>query len=375
MAWERPTLETIYERITNGIESRLTGGVALLRRAVLRVLAKVFAGEIHLNYGYGVYLSKQLLPDQAEVEWLDRHAYIWGVVRKGGAFAFGVVRFTGTNGVVIPAGTLIQTGDGVEYSTDVEGIIAGGLVDVNVSATEAGEAGNYSGADPLQLISPITGIDAPIVRQGLIAGGVDPETDDELRVRVVQRIQEPPMGGARHDYVRWALEVDGVAKAWCYAPDDAPAVSAGIVRVVIAATGPDPEPTAPLFVDDGTGKDDGTGTAFLYIEQRRPVAAELQVWALVNIGLYFTIKTTPFSSEIATAIEDNLRELFASVSVPGATMPNAQIRDAIMRSGVDNFVIFSIFNSYGQQLDPFGDILNAGFNYLTLGDPVIVQAL
>ena len=70
MPWSRPTVTTIYERIVTGIESRLTGGVALLRRSVLRILSKVFAGEIHLNYGYIEFISKQLFPDTAETEWL-----------------------------------------------------------------------------------------------------------------------------------------------------------------------------------------------------------------------------------------------------------------------------------------------------------------
>lgn len=370
MAWQRPTLATIHERIINGIESRLTGGVALLRRSVLRVLAKVFAGEAHLLYGYGEYISKQLFPDTAETEWLDRIAYIWGVTRKGGAYAVGVVRFTGTNTTVIPAGTIIQTTGGVEYSTDAEGTIAAGLVDIAITATEVGEAGNYSGSDALQAISPIAGVDAAIVRQGLIAGGVDPETDDELRARVIQRIQQPPMGGSKADFERWALEVDGVSKAWCYSPDDVPTVRAGIVRVVIAGEGSDPTPTAPVFVDDGTGQDDGTGNAFVYIDQRRPVAADLQVWALYNAAVVFTLSVRPYSSATADLIRTNLTQLFSSVAVPGASMPIAQVRDAIMRAGVGSYRIDRILRD-GTDVDPNSDIPNSGFEYLTFSSATI----
>ena len=42
-----------------------------------------------------------------------------------------------------------------------------------------------------------------------LGGGTDTENDDDLRMRVLQRIRQPPQGGANHDYVRWALAVPG----------------------------------------------------------------------------------------------------------------------------------------------------------------------
>jgi uncharacterized phage protein gp47/JayE len=48
-----------------------------------------------------------------------------------------------------------------------------------------------------------------------LTGGTDQETDDELRLRVLTRIRQPPMGGDADDYVAWALAVPGVTRAWC----------------------------------------------------------------------------------------------------------------------------------------------------------------
>src|SRR6478736_4591283 len=50
---------------------------------------------------------------------------------------------------------------------------------------------------------------------GDMTGGADTETDDQLRARVLFRIQQPPMGGDANDYVAWALAVPGVTRAWC----------------------------------------------------------------------------------------------------------------------------------------------------------------
>jgi uncharacterized phage protein gp47/JayE len=48
-----------------------------------------------------------------------------------------------------------------------------------------------------------------------LSGGVDEESDEGLRSRVLRRIRQPPMGGAAYDYEAWALSVAGVTRAWC----------------------------------------------------------------------------------------------------------------------------------------------------------------
>ena len=41
------------------------------------------------------------------------------------------------------------------------------------------------------------------------------ETDPELLARVLDDIRRPPAGGNKYDYVKWALSVSGIAKAYC----------------------------------------------------------------------------------------------------------------------------------------------------------------
>lgn len=42
------------------------------------------------------------------------------------------------------------------------------------------------------------------------------ETDAELLARLLDYIRRPPAGGNKYDYVKWALEIDGVAAAYCF---------------------------------------------------------------------------------------------------------------------------------------------------------------
>lgn len=56
------------------------------------------------------------------------------------------------------------------------------------------------------------------------------ETDAALLARLLEYIRRPPAGGNKFDYIKWALEVDNVARAWCI-----PIPSLGQVDVIILA--------------------------------------------------------------------------------------------------------------------------------------------
>jgi uncharacterized phage protein gp47/JayE len=49
-----------------------------------------------------------------------------------------------------------------------------------------------------------------------VADGSDEESTDELRARLLARLQNPPHGGNATDYEAWAKEVSGVTRAWSY---------------------------------------------------------------------------------------------------------------------------------------------------------------
>lgn len=66
--------------------------------------------------------------------------------------------------------------------------------------------------------------------------GLEPrvgETDAALLARLLEYIRRPPAGGNKYDYVKWALEVDGVQSAICIPTGQGP----GTVDVVITAEG------------------------------------------------------------------------------------------------------------------------------------------
>jgi uncharacterized phage protein gp47/JayE len=158
MSFDRPDLATLLDRARTDIESRLEGADAGLRRSVLGVLATMHAGAAHGLYGYLDYLSAQLMPDTAEVEYLDRWAGIWKIARTPAAKATGTALCSGTSGAVLPAGALLRRADAVEYEVTVETALADGAASVPIRARVSGASGNADAGAKLSLASPVPGV-------------------------------------------------------------------------------------------------------------------------------------------------------------------------------------------------------------------------
>lgn len=329
MGFQRPTLDQLIERTEGDIEARLPEANARLRRSLLGVLARVLAGAVHGLYGYLDWLAKQLFPDTAEREHLERWAGVWGVARRPAAAATGEVRFTGEDGRVIPAGTQLQRDDGMEYATDAEAVIAGGESVVAVTAGSAGADGNAEAGATLQLVSAIDGVEgeATVAGDGL-AGGADLESDSALRARLLQRIQAPPHGGSAADYVSWALEVPGVAAAWTREAW----MGLGTVGVLFTVDDEgDPIPT-PEDIDRVTD----------HIAARRPVTAEVHVIAPTSVPLDPEIEVTPNTEAVRAAIRAEIEDLLERVRAPGVTVKVSQIHRAIaLAEGIEDYTLIA----------------------------------
>ncbi len=91
-----------------------------------------------------------------------------------------------------------------------------GVNTIALRALDAGAVGNLAAGTALSMAVAVVGVSgAAGVAVVTMTGGADEESDDELRVRVLARIRQPPMGGCAYDYVAWALQVAGVTRAWC----------------------------------------------------------------------------------------------------------------------------------------------------------------
>jgi uncharacterized phage protein gp47/JayE len=138
-----------------------------------------------------------------------------------GTFTSGTVVTQGTT-TVIPVGTIVaaSTVDPdaevprfTTLNTVATPVGASGYVDIDVRATDSGLNGNVAtgGITLLETVDPqLTGIQA-VSNIRPTTGGSDPETDDELRERILAEAALPVGSGTVQDYKVWGTEVTGVS--------------------------------------------------------------------------------------------------------------------------------------------------------------------
>jgi uncharacterized phage protein gp47/JayE len=315
MPFNRPTLSELVAQARDDIDTRLPGADSRVRRNALDVLASIIAGGLHGLYGLLDYIWRQIFPDSAEAENMARWAAIWGVARKAASAATGTAEITGVNGSVLPEDTLLVRSDGAEYRAIASATIVAGIANVAVEATAPGTKGNAPAGQKLNLVSPVAGIGSIATLTAGATTGANEESDDSLRSRLLTRIQQPPHGGNRQDYINWALEVPGVTRAWV-SPGE---LGIGSVTLRFVMDGrPD---IIPLPGDIEVVQD--------YIDSLRPVTANVTVVAPIPRPFAFTLRTLPNSAPVRAAVEEELRDLIRREAEPGGTLLVSHIREAI----------------------------------------------
>jgi uncharacterized phage protein gp47/JayE len=342
--------------VRDSIHAYLPGSDAAVPNSVLRVLSDVQGALCHLTLQYLDWLSSQLLPDTAETEWLDRHGNIWLVNadgttgRKVPTLADGSVTMTGIGGTVVPLAQQMQSSPGVLYETTEQITIdANTATPVTIRALQPGIIGNQVEGATLTLISPPAGVDtaATVVQ---LENGTNTETDDELRARILKRIQEPPMGGDETDYEQWALAVPGVTRAWAIGNE------AGIGTVTVRFMMDD------LRADnDGFPLPDDVTTVAAYVNSKRPVTVkECYVFAPLKQPIDFAIVNLVTDTPATrAAIEAQIDSMLYTLASPGQTIFAAWKYSAVMTAaGVFSFDMATIED----------DVMPDGGHMAVLGD-------
>lgn len=157
---------------------------------------------------------QMMFPQFATGDYLEWHGAPYHIFRRSATSANGSVFLEGKRyGQLIPARTVVYTlGDDTEsakeYRTIESVMIEEGGVSVRVEAVESGVVGN---SPALTVVAIQRGFEIDnVINPEPITGGVEAESDESLRDRILTRIALAPLSGARRDYERWTKEVDGV---------------------------------------------------------------------------------------------------------------------------------------------------------------------
>ena len=187
-----------------------------VRSLLIDAIAMAHAGQTNGLYEFLGWISRQIVPHLADDEILLLFCQFWGVQRKMPSKAKGSLLLTVRGDTAITAGTQWQTESGFIVECVRSVLLGAGISTVEVIAVTEGALGNMDGGTKFELISPVANVEsAAILDSAGLTGGADIESFSSLRARLLFRVQYPPSGGNRWDYIRWARECAGVTRAWC----------------------------------------------------------------------------------------------------------------------------------------------------------------
>ncbi len=245
---------------------------------------------------YQSRLANELMPDTA-VDWLPRHAAIWGVPQIQASPAVGNAVFASVAGVAVPSGLALSVAGGLTYvTTAAVTIAANSTASVPVACTTAGSAGSLPANTVLTVVNPLallTTQTATVDSSGLT--GEDAETTQAWQARILLAIRNRGSGGNANDFVRWTKEVLPGAIAVAMSP------GTGFVTVAFAMPSGTTwrVPTAPEIATVSAYLNDAQTRKPLGCPVVTVVGATLQP---VNVSLHLNPDTTAIRAAATNAL-------------------------------------------------------------------------
>ncbi len=208
------TANEIFEEMKAVFE--LESGCAVSDGCDMAVRMYAAAAQTEALYIYADWILRQCFPQSAEGAYLDSHGEARGIVRSAGKKAAGELVFfvnsAAVNDVLIPAGTVCMTSDGIGFETLTSGVIAEGetICTVSAQALEVGSKGNVSARTVNFMTNAPMGVEG-CTNTAAFTGGEDEESDEALRARILESYKLLSNGANAAWYRKKALEVSGVA--------------------------------------------------------------------------------------------------------------------------------------------------------------------
>jgi hypothetical protein len=210
-----------------------------------------------------------------------------------------------TPGGDLAPGELLSASDGRLFEVD-EGVndISGASITFTAISRDLAGLGDIASGE-LEFTKPVAGLSRVATVTDLISSGVEAETEEAYRQRVVEAEQTQPQGGNAADYRLWAEEVLGVVRAYPYTDETV----TGVVNVhVLGGTAPDYIPGSTLLASVVDSIDADTEG-----RPRRPLNDAVNVLAITyaTIAVHITGFTgdSDQEDELEDAIDKYLRSL------------------------------------------------------------------
>lgn len=309
----------------SGLEPGSGGDLAVRLYAV--------AAQVHALYLQAEWTQRQCFPQSATGQFLDYHAALRGVERKGAVRATGVLRFSvsgpSSAPLSVPAGTVCMTAGLIRFETLEDAVLKTGntFVDVPAQAVSPGAAGNVAAGTILTMAVAPTGV-AACSNPSAFSGGVDDENDDDLRVRILDTYRRLANGANAAFYYQQAMSFEEVAAATV----EPRARGIGTVDVVIAtAAGVPPQELLERVQS--------------YFDEVREIAVDVSVLSpvpqSVNVSVKIQTADNYDQSSVVERVKNTVQSMFNGEFL-GKNVLLAELGSVIFDvEGVENYSILS----------------------------------
>lgn len=324
------TTEEIYSEMCTVYTERT--GMAINDSCDMAVRMQATAAQIYSLYAYNDWVKRQCFPQSATGEYLDYHAQMRGITRNEATYASGIIRFrideARQSPVPIPEGTVCLTTSGLEFKTVSAGEIVPGetYCDVPAVAMEPGVNGNVAENSITFMAQAPMGITA-CTNIERFTGGVQPETDESLRGRILESYNRLPNGANAAYYEKIVMDMDDVASVKVLAK------RRGLGTVDVVVTSGDGIPTQDLVtkIQDR-------------LDELREICVDVKVLAPKPVTVDLSVKlscTEGSYGDTAERVKAALENFFDG-DILGKSVYIAKLGSVIFGTeGVDNYKILS----------------------------------
>lgn len=323
------TTDEIYESLCSAFSGE--SGAAVIEGGDLSLRLRAVAAEVCTLEAHAQFVRRQSFPQTATGGYLDMHAEVRGLLRRGAEKARGALRFyvetPASAALSVPAGTRCMTAGGVAFVTTEAGVIAAGERGCTVAAEaeNAGSGGNAPRGAVSFAVLPPAGVSG-VVNDAAFSGGRDKESDGALRERVMGSYRTLP-NGANAAYYESRVRSVGDVEAVTVLPKKR---GLGTVDVVFTVAGgvPDAEKVAEVKA---------------LLEGEREICVDIAVsapeTAAVDVAAAVTAAAGYGAAAVKAAVEEAVTAYFGGALL-GMAVYRARLAAVVMGvPGVENCVL------------------------------------
>lgn len=341
---EFKSLQDLVRIVENAMAVQFYGQSSTLRKGVLKVLANVLGAMLYMMSLIAKRIWKNRFVSTCDVSALDGFGAEYGIPHKAPMCASGKAKVSladGTGSVVIVQGTaLIDPVSKKEYEVTETVTVAASNLFIPVSAIHYGPDSDLLAGGALEFRdSDVDGVES-IVSEGIVGGkleGVEVDGEvqvwgelaEEYRARLLNRVQNPPHGGAENDYWQWAMSFPFVTDAYVFANNP----NSNSVTIALANYS-----AADLSVSTDQASE---VSDYICDDSRRPITADVRVLGVTAVDVGISARVSPFNASVKANVTTAIKQYLRGIG-PGKTVDLSQMSaDVLASSNAQSFNITS----------------------------------